>query len=594
MVEGTYPLPDWPAGAELVLVLDPPPLDLPLVAGEWPPGRRLVLAPPRGGQGTGLEAPLRDLLGVPRETLEAALDWLKGQPSPVLFLSFDRHPWYSWLVPQDLRDRYRVPGRRHDGYFYGYHPHHRAYLFDDGYRRQDLGVLRFAQSSAYFLRVLEELPYTADPPVKKRIIFRDLFPFYNAGINVAPETRFAWHCDDAGCDLATLRQSAVGPDLAEHSTEYALAICALSEIAACFTHSGQGQLYGTLMGDLARLDGPTVQLAPGLTDEQQQRLRQAQPDLYLHLRYRVPNQCLVAGFDALGWSDPALLAAGEALLIQLQGEALPLAKRDHELTALAGTLCQFHTFAGRHLGQRPHLKQARECGRLALERARPFEYGRDLNYWAQAVLSDWALFPDQARAEPGLAADREALVAGLSHHLDEDPDNPYNLMLLFLAAAVEQEVLGSARVRDLLTARQVGPGQLAQRFTRDDYDQTQAGHYALALAAGYAALDAATPDQDRPALNQALAAAREFFLRAHPDGILGVVGLKFAVCDLYRLGADGQPQARDEAGADWRRHARSLDPDRVPARVLDLIAHVAGGGPLTRGEALGAVFSMPY
>lgn len=433
MVEGTYPLPDWPAGAELVLVLDPPPLDLPLVAGEWPPGRRLVLVPPRGGQGTGLEAPLRDLLGVPRETLEAALDWLKGQPSPVLFLSFDRHPWYSWLVPQDLRDRYRVPGRRHDGYFYGYHPHHRAYLFDDGYRRQDLGVLRFAQSSAYFLRVLEELPYTADPPVKKRIIFRDLFPFYNAGINVAPETRFAWHCDDAGCDLATLRQSAVGPDLAQHSTEYALAICALSEIAACFTHSGQGQLYGTLMGDLARLDGPTVQLAPGLTDEQ--RRRQAQPDLYLHLRYRV---------------------------------------------------------------------------------------------------------------------------------------------------------------RDLLAERQVGPGQLALRFARDDYDQTQAGHYALSLAAGYAALDATTPDQDRPALDQALAAAREFFLRAHPDGILGVVGLKFAVCDLYRLGADGQPQTRGKAGADWRRHARSLDPNRVPARVLGLIAHVAGGGPLTRGEALDAVFSMPY
>jgi len=119
VVEGRYPLPDWPREAELVFVLDPPPLDLRLVAGDWPPGRRLVLVSPRGAPESGAPSPLTELLGLPTENLGAALDWLREQPSPVLFLSFERRAWYGWLIPPDLRDRYRIGGPRHDFYLDG-------------------------------------------------------------------------------------------------------------------------------------------------------------------------------------------------------------------------------------------------------------------------------------------------------------------------------------------------------------------------------------------------------------------------------------------------------------------------------------------
>lgn len=58
-----------------------------------------------------------------------------------------------------------------------------AFLFDDGYRRGVMGVLSFAQSSAHFLRVLEDLPYTPDPPAKKQMPFLSpRFPIRNAEV----------------------------------------------------------------------------------------------------------------------------------------------------------------------------------------------------------------------------------------------------------------------------------------------------------------------------------------------------------------------------------------------------------------------------
>jgi hypothetical protein len=77
-------------------VLDPAPLDLPLVAGDWHAGRRLVLVSPRGASESGEPSPLRELLGLSAEKLDVALAWLREQPSPVLFLSFERRAWYAW------------------------------------------------------------------------------------------------------------------------------------------------------------------------------------------------------------------------------------------------------------------------------------------------------------------------------------------------------------------------------------------------------------------------------------------------------------------------------------------------------------------
>jgi len=606
IVEGAMPVRDQAEGIETVFVLSPSPLDLSLASGGWPANVRIVLVSPKGaascGSGTPSVSPLRELLHLPTETLEAALAWLQAQPSGVAFLSFDRRPWYAGLIPQDLRDRYRIAGRKCDGYLYAYHPHQRAWLFDDGYRRKDLGVLTLAQSSAYFLRVLEELAYTPDGPVKKRMLFERVFPFYRSGLSPDAKVAFTWDCDASGLELDEVRLTAVGQELPQHATEYALAVCALSEIAACFTHSGYGELYGRLLGDLVAPQGERILVAPSLTEGQRQRLRHEQPDLYLHLFYRVPNQCLVAAFDTLGAPDPGLIACAEALLVGLRDEEdLRLTKRAHEITALAGTLCQLHTYAARHSGERVPLTLARERGRLALERARPFEYGRDLNYWISAVLTDWTLFPAQVRGEPGLAADRETVMEGVRRHLDEAPEDGYNLMLCFLAAAVEEAILGTAGVRTLLAAREMTPARLAERLAAADFDPRRAANYALCLAVGYAALDTGGGTAADEGYEAAIATARRFFFEVHArvpgrqGAILNTVALKLAVCDLFRLQAQGAHPTAAARAAEYLGHAQGLAPSRAPTCVLALLERAARESrPMSRAEVLQAVFSLPY
>jgi hypothetical protein len=344
-----------------------------------------------------------------------------------------------------------------------------------------------------------------------------------------------------------------------------------------------------------------VQVAPGLTDAQRGHLYRGQPNLYLHLFYRVPNQCLVASLDSQGRPVSGMLAAGDALLARLQSEeTLRLSKRDHEITALAGTLCQLHTFAGRYLGERTHLRKAIDRGRLALEKARPFERGRDVNYWLQALASDWVLFPDESRAEPEQAAAYDALLCELRLHLEEAPDNPYNLMVLLLAAAAEEEILGTARVRALLDERKIGLALLAERFAGDDYDPAVAGNYALCLAAGYAALRNPLPDAESVPIERSLAAARRFFFEVHEaagapaDAILGTVGLKLAACDLYHLGEIGDEESLRERAAAYLDRARALDLVRVPECVTALLDQAAAGAPPARADTLRAVLSLPY
>jgi hypothetical protein len=602
VVEGRYPLPDWPCAAEVVFVLDPPPLDFPLVARDWPAGRWLVLVSPRESPETGTASPLHDLLGLPAEALEGALTWLRQQPSPVFFLSFERRVWFGWLIPRDLRDRYRIVGAHHDFYLDGYRPHRDSLLFDDGYRRLIMGTLTFAQSCGYFLRVLEDLAYTPDPPEKKRMLFQAFFHFYASGARVAPDVRFDWRRDDECQALAVLHQSVASPSLAEHSTEYALAVCALSEIAACFTHSGRGDLYAVLMGDLARFDGSRLYVATALTPEQRKHLYRDQPNLYLHLSYRVANQCLVATLDALGTPQSDLLAAGDELLARLQSEeALCLSKRDHEITALAGTLCQLHTFVGRHREERAHLRKALDRGRLALERARPFERGRDANYLIQAIVSDWVLFPEESCAGPTHTDEcGGALLREVRQQLDEVPENSYNLMVLLLAAAAEEEILGTGQVRVLLEEHQIGPALVSERFAAPDYDPAVTGNYALCLAAGYAALRAPLPDAERAPIERLLAAARHFFFEIHAAGrtpkisILGIVGLKLAACDLFFLGTLGHNDRVRERAMVYLTHARTLGTNRLSPVVPSLLEAAAAGRTPSLADALRAVLSLPY
>lgn len=608
ITDGAIPDPRRLTGAEAILVVNPPPLDPALLPADWPEGLCLILVAPKGTETAGPRSntatPLAALLQSSADQLEAALDWLRLRESWTGFLDFDRRAWFARLMPKDLRDRFWIPGGDWDGYLYGYHHDERVWQFDDGYRRKDLKVLTLAESSALFLHLLEKLAGTADGPTKKRMLFERVFPFYAQRGNLDPRARFSWSCDAEGSELAEVRKSVVGDELPDRAADYALAICALSEVAACFTHSGVGELYGKLMSELVCLDADRVRVAPKMTPEQRLTLRRDRPDLYLHLDYRAPNQCLIATFDTLGAPDPGLLAGAENLLLRLQGESdLPLAKREHETTALAGTLCQHHTYDARWRGVREPLASARARGALALECARPFEYARDLNYWMAAVLTDWALFPEQARAEPTLQVDADDILAGLTHHLDEAPGDGYNLMLCLLAAAVETECLGSDRYRALLAERGVTPQLLAGHFAEPGYDPGQVHNYALCLAAGYAALDdtAARDAQTSAALEQALADGRHFFFDVHaqepgPEGaILDTIALKLALCELYHIQTRGEPEHAQGQAAVYLNRARALGPTRVPARVLDLLQRLAdGAAPLTRGDALVGIFSLPY
>jgi hypothetical protein len=400
VLDGAMPYPEWP-DADIVFVLNPPRLDIPLLADVWKAGRTLVLVSARGDSTPmqGSPHPLSELLNLPPEATSDVLMQLRRCQAAAFFMSLKRRqPWYlSWL-PQVERDSFPVEGAQFIFHFDEYVPFEGSFEFDDAYRRTSLKECTFPQSTNHFLHVLEQLSHTAlQDPQMKRQLFHGTFPFYT-GQPLSLDVRLTWHGTPE-----PVRRAIVGEEIKQHAAAYALAIACLSEVGAAFTHSGRHDLYHSLMGDLVRLQDGRIQVG-SFTPGQVEWLRQEHPFLYLHIFYRVPNQFLVATVDALRDSlqNTASMAAATDLLQRLvtrEGD-LHFVKRSYELSALSGTLCQLKTFAARYHGNRARLLEAKEDGWRAVQYARPADKSRDMNYWTQAALSDWVLFPDQTQADP--------------------------------------------------------------------------------------------------------------------------------------------------------------------------------------------------
>ncbi|GEM_PF-2249493 len=569
VVEETIPQGDWPDGVSVMVVLNPPPLDLPALHKDG--HTILVLVSRRPTRKKTAEEALKEFFHMPVELIEGVIEGMKKSIATVFFLSFhDLAPWYLRVLPRDERDVWIVRGESLEYCFDEYAPHAGSLLFDDGYRRKILNDCTFTQSTAWFLRVLEDLPYTADRPSRKSLVFRHMFPFYKDGTAIGAEVPFLWCSQNETGDLDEVRRSVFGEELSQRATEYAVAVAALSEIASVFTHRGRSYLHLALIRDLVWIDGDTVRAGPHLAPGQRERLRKDQPHLYLHLTYRVPNQFLVASLDDGPNSVAEFIRLGETLLARLDGEKdLHFAKRSQEMTAMAGTLGQHYTFKGRQNADRQSVLLGKERAKLAMDLARPHERSRDTNYWIQAVLTDWALFTGEARREPGLAEDRDALGAELRHALTQEPDDPYTLMVGSLAAAVAAACLEDTGITDLM----VGPAGVAARIADllagPLYDDHHPATYALCLAAGYATLALPlTAEEDRAGLDPALSRAVRFFdgARQQPQSVLARVGLKFAACHVWHLTRTGRGADASQVAALCAADAASFPPDRASPR----------------------------
>lgn len=159
VMDGEMPCPEWPE-ADMVFVLHPPPLDIPVLAEVWQHGHTSVLVSPMQdspGAAYGRD-PLRELLALPPHLCGAALMYLHQQPAPVFFLACQpRRPWYMRWLPAVERDTFVVDGEHFVFRFEAYVPYEGSFEFDDAYRRLSLNACTFAQSTNHFLHVLETL-----------------------------------------------------------------------------------------------------------------------------------------------------------------------------------------------------------------------------------------------------------------------------------------------------------------------------------------------------------------------------------------------------------------------------------------------------
>ena len=591
------PYPEWP-DADIVFVTQPPPLDIPVLAEVWQHSRTLVLVGTQPDPQATAQA-LCEFFALPE--VGAVLSHLRQQPAAVFFLSVQPRRWYRDWLPQPEHDAFVVDGTHFRFYFDAYTPHQGSFEFDDTYRRVSLKECTFAQSTNHFLHVLETLPYTAMAEAQmKRTLFQGLLPFYT-GQPLARDVPFTWHGSPE-----PLRRAIIGEELKRHLPTYALALACLSEVGAAFTHHGRHDFYLETMGDLVQLHDHQV-VVGGFTPEQRTWLRTEHPFLYLHVLYRLPNQFLIAtmdeGRDAL--HHTALIAAAEDLLQRLvhQDSSLHFVKRTYELVALSGTLCQFKTFAARFHGDRPRLLAAKEDGLRAALSARADDVSRDLNYWMLAVLTDWVLFP-AAWQEHTAEAGREyaRLVEALRGHVQHEAEDYYNLMVAYLAAAVEATVLPETQIRHLLRTHGIGPETLTLLFQHPEYNPRRVDTYAVCLAAGYAALLCPTMGWDVQSLALPMAKAQEFFLtmagpQETPKGvILRVIALKYAACRLFYLHTCGDfTGVAAEAGtALTQLHA--LAPHLTAPATLVRFFEAASAQPqrLDVLAVLRAVFTLPY
>ncbi len=429
---------NWP-NADIVFVLKPPPLDIPAVAQIWKDGRKLVLVREQG------EASFKEFWHTKK--LKDKLRQLKeDKDTSVFYMQSHQRKLSDWF-PSPIWDRMLVQG---DHFVYSiedYIAHNDSFVFDDTYRRSGFQEYSLAQSANQYLCVLERLSHTTlIDREQKAALFRGVFPFY-AGFQ---PVKLGLSTPEGS--LAAVRKAVIND---QYPDEYALAIASLSEIGACYNHIGRHDLYSELIGDLIRIDNKGDIRIRGFDKQQRDALRKEDPVLYLHLLYRTPNQFLIARFD--GMKD---LKQGVNALEKLEHNAfwesnLNFTKRTYEMVALNGTLCQFKTFAARLFGDRDYIEQAKAHGMKAIADARPEDLARDRNYQILAVLTDWARFdgfdPDEYHQ----------LAEYLKEHLESKPDDYFNTMITFLAAAVEAEYgAGQNQIPALADTHQINPTHL--------------------------------------------------------------------------------------------------------------------------------------
>lgn len=584
-------LPDparWPA--PLVFALDVPLLDCgtellrPIDQRSHRP--QLVIVP-RGAEAA---AGLRALLASPGAA--DALAQLRSLPGSLLLLEVERERWYAPLRFKSEHDCLLLTAADDHGRWalrvHQYVLVHDSIAFDDAYRRTVLRGTSLAQTVDHFLRVLErQLPHTRASTGEKRLLFAACFPFYDGEHAPAREVGLA----DPQHALTPLRTAILDGALASFPEEYALALSALSEVGACLTHVGLGARHLELMEGLVT---PGLERTGVLGGDAVRRLRDTQPVLYLHLRYRVPNQWTIARFDQDGSAlrDPGVTAALGRLLDQLEIEEADLhwVKRRWELAALSGSTALLQTFRGRYARDQPLLREARRRAETAIAAAPPTSRAQDVNYWILAALSEITLFGWGALTP----AEHETLLAHLDAQLREAPDDPFNVMVATAAAAVEAaQVAAGGPLGKRADERSITPASIAGAL---ESARGNRGDYALALAAGYAALRWADGRWDAD-LDRALERAGSFFARwAETSTILDVVGLKLAALRIFHLARTGRLDearvAAAQALATVERLRGFLGPD-APVEPYFRAVHDDRSVPSAAG-ALEASFCLPY
>jgi hypothetical protein len=599
--DGCMPYPQWPE-ADVVFVLNPPPLDIPTIAEIWGKQRKLILVSQKVYRQTsnGGKHPLSDFFNLPERSLNHFFSDLMNRNTQVLFMSCaKRRPWYKNWLPQIERDTFPVDGRKYLFYFDEYSTFEGSFEFDDAYRRISLRESTYAQSTNHFLKILQNMPFTEinDRELKRRVIC-DIFPFFT-GRRLSPKVRFEWNGDPA-----PLRKAIIGRELKNRAAHYALAIACLSEIGAAFTHRGRNDLYWITMGDIVKFHNDELKVGP-FTKPQIADLRIKYPFLYLHVFYRVPNQSIIAALDDIRDSllNTQIIRIAEKLLNQMVTREYDLhyVKRTYEITALSGTLCQLKTFAARFHQNRQMLIEAKTDGQRAIDLARPDDRSRDINYWIHAVLSDWVIFRAHC-AQERTNEDEYRKVAGyLKEHLTYEPESYFNLMICFLAAAVELEIHKERRIFNLLQEFQVGPLQLDSMYQSRDHSGRSAA-YALGLAAGYLALLYPESGWDILQIAPPLEKSSDFFSGSFDHRkkknaiILKVVALKHAACRLYYLRCKGDIDRQVHEAQTHLKQLQGLSGHLgEPMRLLEFFRKATQHThKLSRRDVLDAIFMLPY
>jgi hypothetical protein len=146
VMDGEMPHPEWP-DADIVFVLNPPLLDIPVIAKVWKTGRTLILVSKKIDSDLAEKGvnPLAEFFALPDGITGEVLAHLRNRKAAVFFMSFQkRRPWYIDWLPQREHDTFVVDGEHFVFQFDEYTPYEGSFEFDDAYRRISLKECTFA------------------------------------------------------------------------------------------------------------------------------------------------------------------------------------------------------------------------------------------------------------------------------------------------------------------------------------------------------------------------------------------------------------------------------------------------------------------